>query len=270
MTTPIRLAADHLGLPELTAEERVTYEWQSWVAGMDETAQRRLKAASVLITRCGGLGGPVAMELAAAGVGRLVIAHGGDLKPSDLNRQLLMTHAGIGKPRIDAIVQRLTAFNPRLAITAVAVNVDDHNAAGLVAQADVVVDAAPLFPERFALNRAAVAQGKPLVECAVYDLDAHLTTIIPGRTPCLACLYPEAPPTWKRQFPVFGAVAGTIGCLAAMEVIKLITGLGEPLAGTLLSCDLRGMQFRRLRVARDPGCAVCQGAGASATVPRGS
>ena len=109
----------------------------------------------------------------------------------------------------------------------------------------------------FAMNREAIRQNKPLVECAMYDLEAQLTTVIPGQTPCLACLYPDDPPAWKREFPVFGAVSGAVGCLAAMEAIKIIAGLGQPLAGQLLTSDLRDMTFRRMRIERNPNCAIC-------------
>jgi len=244
-------------LPTLTEEERAIYQWQMWVSGLGEDGQSKLKAASVLISRVGGLGGVVAYELAAAGVGRLVLAHGGNLKPDDLNRQLLQTQDHIGKPRIESIARRLRELNPRLDIVAVGENVTEENAGRLVAQADIVVDAAPLFEERFALNRAAVVQGKPMVECAMYSMEAHVTTILPGRTACLQCLVPEKPADWKRQFPVIGAVSGTAGCIGAVEVIKLLTGIGEPLAGTMLAMDLRTMAFRRVRTARRPDCPVC-------------
>jgi molybdopterin/thiamine biosynthesis adenylyltransferase len=92
----------------------------------------------------------------------------------------------------------------------------------------------------------------------MYDLEAQLTSILPGRTPCLACLYPTNPPAWKREFPVFGAVSGAVGCLGAMEAIKILTGLGEPLAGQLLTCDLRDMTFRKRTIRRDPACRVCR------------
>lgn len=249
--------APESGLPPLSDEERATYEWQFPVAGFDETAQRRLKAASVLVSRVGGLGGVVAQQLAAAGIGRLVLAHGGILRPGDLNRQVLMHHAGLGQPRIDALRDRLAAFNPRLHLDTTAANVDEHNVRALVARADVVVDCAPLFGERYLLNREAVAQRKPMVECAVFDLEFHLTTIIPGETPCLRCLYPEPSSTWTRRFPVLGAVPGTAGALAALEVIKLLTGLAAPLAGRLLVGDLRTLAFRQLRVRRLPGCPDC-------------
>lgn len=241
----------------LTDEERMIYEWQMWTADFGEAGQERLKRASVLVSRCGGLGSVVAYELAAAGVGRLVIAHAGNVKPSDLNRQLLMTHEGLGKSRVASAEQRLRELNPRLEITAVAENVNAENAERLVSEVDLVVDCAPLFEERFLMNREAVRQGKPMVECAMYELEAHITTIQPGRTPCLACLFPERPPTWKREFPVFGAVSGSVGCMGAMEAIKCLAGFGEPLYGELLTYDLRAMRFRKVRIRRNPECAVC-------------
>ena len=241
----------------LTDEERAAYEWQLDVPGFDEAGQERLKGASVLVSRVGGLGSVVAYELAAAGVGRLILAHAGDIRPSDLNRQLLMTHAALGTPRVASAETRLKELNPRLVIDAVPENITSANAARLVGAADLVVDCAPLFEERFAMNREAVHQGKPLVECAMYELHAQITTVLPGQTPCLACLYPQAPPGWKRRFPVFGAVSGTVGCLGAMEAIKVLSGLGEPLAGRLLSMDLRDMQIHMMTLKRRPDCPVC-------------
>ena len=241
----------------LTDEERATYEWQTWIPDLGEEGQEKLKGASVLVSRIGGLGGTVAYQLAAAGVGRLVLAHAGDVNPSDLNRQLLMTHDQLGKPRIESAQRRLNDLNPRLVVVPVAENLSEENVARLVGEVDVVVDCAPLFEERFLMNREAVAQSKPMVECAMYDLQAQLTTIVPRETPCLTCLYPEEPPAWKREFPVLGAVSGAVGCLAATEVIKLIAGLGETLAGKLLTMDLRTMAFRKHSISRRADCAVC-------------
>jgi len=241
----------------LTAEERAIYEWQMWVPGVGEEGQLKLKNASVLVSRVGGLGGLVALELAAAGVGKLVLAHGGVLQPSDLNRQLLQTHDHIGKLRIDSIVRRLKDLNPRCDIIGVPENASEANADALVAQADIVVDAAPMFQERLALNAAVFRAGKPMVECAMHTLDASVTTFVPGKTGCLACYIPEVPPTWKRQFPVFGAVSGTAACIGAMEVIKLITGIGSTLQGELLSMNLDTMQFRKVRLPKRDDCAVC-------------
>ncbi|WCJ59192.1 HesA/MoeB/ThiF family protein [Fontisphaera persica] len=246
-------------LPPLTEEERQRYEWQLWVPGWGEAGQQKLKAATVLISRVGGIGGQVAYQLAAAGVGRLILAHAGPVRLSDLNRQLLMTHDWLGKPRVECAARRLRELNPAVDIVAVPENISEKNVAALVAQAEVVVDAAPLFEERFLMNREAVRQRKPMVECAMYDLTAHVTTILPGQTACLACLCPEKPPDWKREFPVVGAVSGLAGCLGAMEVCKLITGVGEPLRNRLLQCDLRTMAFKTLRTRRAPQCAVCGG-----------
>jgi molybdopterin/thiamine biosynthesis adenylyltransferase len=237
--------------------DRQRYRWQLWVDGFDEAGQERLKGASVLVSRCGGVGGQVAYQLAAAGVGRLVLAHGGVLRLDDLNRQLLMTHDAVGQPRMEVAPRRLRELNPALEVLAVAENVCEANAARLVGEVDLVVDCAPLFAERLLMNREAVRQGKPMVECAMFELEGQLTTIVPGRTPCLACLYPEPPPAWEREFPVFGAVAGTVGSLAAMEAIKVLAGLGEPLEGELLTFDLRDMTFHRSAIKRRPGCRVC-------------
>lgn len=228
-----------------------------WVSGFGEAGQRELKNATVLVSRAGGVGGALALQLAAAGVGRLILAHAGDLRANDLNRQVLMRHDAIGSPRVECAAQRLREFKPSVEVIVVPENISETNAAKLVAEADIVADCAPLFAERFLMNREAVRQRKPMVECAMYELELHVTTILPGCTPCLACLYPEPPPHWKREFPVFGAVAATAGSLGAMEVIKVLSGLGEPLAGKLLTADLRDMTFRRVKIQRRADCAVC-------------
>lgn len=245
-------------LPQLTDDERSRYEWQLWIPDFGEEGQRRLKGTTVLVSRIGGVGGTAAMQLAAAGIGRLILVHGGNLRLDDLNRQLLMTTDWIGKPRVESAVRRLRDLNPHVEIETVNENMSDENAAGLISRCDVIVSAAPLFTERLLMNREAVRQQKPLVDSAMYELEGRLTTILPGRTPCLACLYPESPIHWKREFPVLGPVAATVGCLAAMEVIKLIAGLGQPLTGRLLVFDLRNMSFRTIPIARLPDCPECK------------
>ena len=242
---------------KLTDKERAVYEWQLNVTGFGEEGQEKLKNASVLVSRCGGLGSVVAYELAAAGIGKLILAHGGNVKDSDLNRQILMTDDWLGKPRIESVERRLMELNPRLQVLAVNDNLNDENVQQLVAEADVIVDAAPLFRERFLMNSEAVKQQKPLVDCAMYELELQITTIIPGKTPCLACLYPEEPKEWKRRFPVFGAVSGTVACMGAMEAIKLISGMGEPLAGRLFTMDLRDMTFFTTQIKQNPKCSCC-------------
>jgi molybdopterin/thiamine biosynthesis adenylyltransferase len=244
-------------LPELTPDEQHRYRWQFSLRDFGEEGQRRLKQSTVLISRIGGVGGTIAMQLAAAGVGRLVLAHAGNLRLDDLNRQVLMTTDGIGKPRIDSAVRTLQAINPHVQLETVAENISEQNAAALVERCDVVASAAPLFSERLLMNREAVRQHKPLVDGAMYDLEGRLTTIVPGQTPCLACLYPETPPNWKREFPVISPIASTVGCLASMEVIKLLAGLGQPLTGKLLTFDLRDMSFHTIAISRRANCPVC-------------
>jgi molybdopterin/thiamine biosynthesis adenylyltransferase len=241
----------------LTDEERVIYQWQLWVDGFGESGQLRLKNASVLVSRCGGVGGTLAFQLAAAGVGRIILAHAGNLRPDDLNRQLLMSHAGLGQSRVEQAARRLREFNPHVEIVPIWENVSEANVTRLVEQADLIASCAPLFSERLLLNRAAVEQKKPLVDCAMYQLEGQLTTVLPGKGPCLACLYPTEPEAWKRQFPVFGAVAGTVASLGALEAIKVLAGLGEPLIGKMLVCDLAEMSFRKLQIQRNDACPVC-------------
>lgn len=233
---------------ELTSEEQEVYSWQLDVRDFGHAGQLRLKNASVLISRVGGLGSVVAYELAAAGVGRLILAHAGDVQPSDLNRQLLMTHDWIGKPRIESATRRLKQLNPRLEVVSIAENVTAENADRLVSTVDCVVDAAPMFQERLAMNDAAQARSIPVVEAAMYELDATLTVIHPPETAAFRDWVPDVPQNWKRRFPVFGAVSGTVGSLAAMEAIKLIAGFGEPLKNRLLRLDLRSMRFHTIQL----------------------
>ncbi len=168
-----------------------------------------------------------------------------------------MSHAGLGQPRAEQAAQRLRELNPFIQVEAVAENISEGNAARLVGSVDVVVACAPLFEERLLMNREAVRQGKALVDCAMYEFEGQITTVLPGRTPCLACLYPCAPPAWKRAFPVFGAVAGTVGSLGAVEAIKLLAGLGDTLSSRLLTFDLAAMEFSTMSIHRRPDCAIC-------------
>jgi molybdopterin/thiamine biosynthesis adenylyltransferase len=241
----------------LTPEERAVYEWQLWVDGFGSAGQQKLKQTTALISRVGGLGGPLAYALCAAGIGKLILAHGGNTKPSDLNRQITQTHGWLGKPRVESSQIRLQELNPRVEIEAVNANVDVTNAADLVSRADIVFDCAPLFQERFLMNQECVRQEKPLIEAAMFDMEGQLTTIIPGKTPCLSCIYPEFPAQWKREFPVFGAVSGVVANLAALEGIKLVAGFGTLLTGTMLFYDTRRMDFRKVTLRRRSDCPVC-------------
>lgn len=240
----------------LTPDELERYSWQQSVAGFGTHGQRRLKSAAVLVSRVGGVGGAAATYLAAAGVGRLVLAHAGDLRRNDLNRQTLMSTPGIGRPRVGQAAERLRSLNPHVVVETVPENATVDNAARLVARCDLVVSAAPLFAERLILNAEAVRQGRPLVDAAMYDAEARLMSVLPGGS-CLACLYPAPPPHWRREFPVLGAVAGTVGALAALEAIKILTGCGPPLAGRLWTLDTAAMTCRTLTIPARRECPVC-------------
>ena len=244
----------------LTEEEKATYEWQIWVKDFGIEGQEKLKKSTALVSRVGGLGSPVAYALAAAGIGKLVLAHGGEVKHSDLNRQILMTHDWLGKPRVESAVRRLKELNPRLEIEGISENMSEQNASALVGKADIVFDCAPLFQERFAMNSACVEQRKPLIDAAMYGMEGQLTTILPGKTPCLACIYPSFPAVWKREFPVFGAVSGVVANLAVCEGIKVLAGFGTLLTGTMLYYDTKYMEFRKLKLKKNENCPICGGA----------
>lgn len=242
----------------LTDEEKSIYQWQMWTDGVGEAGQVKLKNSTVLISRCGGLGSVVAYELAAAGVGRLILAHAGNIKPSDLNRQLLMTYDGLGSPRVDSAEKRLKDLNPRIEIVKLRENMSPELADTWVPQADVCVSAAPLFEERFALNDACVKANRPLVDCAMYDMEASITTFPAGGDPCLRCLTPDPPEYWKREFPVFGATSGTVACLGALETIKLITGVGTPLYNRIIRMEFRDMVFKEFSLKSLARCPACR------------
>ena len=241
----------------LTDEDRATYAWQFDVPGFGEPGQEELKNCTALVSRIGGLGGPLAFSLAAAGVGKLILAHAGDLKPSDLNRQILMKREGLGNSRCESAVETLHRFKPEIEVVAVPENICESNAADLVDRADIVFSCAPLFEERLLMNRECVVQNKPLVDSAMFNLEGQVTVVVPGRTPCLACLYPEQPPHWKRRFPVIGAVSALIGNIGAMEGLKLIADFGESSAGHMLLVDTASMRLDRVALKRRSDCAVC-------------
>lgn len=241
----------------LTELDRRIYEWQLSVPGFGEAGQAKLRRATALISRVGGLGGPLAFSLAAAGLGRLILAHGGDLRLDDLNRQILMRYEGVGKARTESISATLCAFNPHIAVEVVPENISESNASALVARADIVFGAAPLFEERLLLNRECVRQGKPLIDCAMFNLEGRVIPILPGKTPCLACLYPEPPPHWNRVFPVLGAVSALAANIGALEGLKLLAGFGEVNLGRMIYFDAAAMRFQTIALKRNPGCAVC-------------
>jgi molybdopterin/thiamine biosynthesis adenylyltransferase len=245
---------------ELTDRDRDTFKRQIDIPGFGEEAQRKLKNSSALVTRVGGLGGPLALYLAMAGVGKLLLVHPGKLTWSNLNRQILMRHDFVGRPRVECATELFERLHPACEVVAINEEANDTNVREWVSQVDIVCDSPPSFEERHALNKACVELRKPMIEAAMYGMEGTLTSIVPGETPCLACLVPEKPDWWETYgFPVLGAVSGALGCLAAIEAIKLLTGFGEPLKGQMLSYDANSMDFYKFPVARRPDCPVCGG-----------
>lgn len=259
----MNISADYLNpletamLPPLTPTELDRYRRQIMLPGFGEKAQQRLKSATAMVTGVGGLGGTAALYLAVAGIGKLILVRGGDLRLDDLNRQVLMSHDWLGQPRVFKAKQTLQSLNPDVEIEAVHDYVTSLNVNRLVSSADIVLDCSHNFEERDLVNAACVHWQTPMVEAAMNDMEAYLTTIIPHQTPCLSCLYPEKP-TWDRWgFGVLGAVSGTLACLTALEAIKVITGCAQPLAGQLLTMDLATLEFAKRRPYKDPHCPIC-------------
>jgi molybdopterin-synthase adenylyltransferase len=241
----------------LTPTEIERYHRQMMLPNFGEAGQKKLRQATVLVTGVGGLGGTAALYLAVAGVGRLVLARGGDLRQDDMNRQILMTDDWVGKPRVLKAKETLSAINPDVEIEAIPEYVTPENVDSLVLQSDVTLDCAHNFDERDLLNAASVRWRKPMVEAAMNGMEAYLTTIIPGETPCLSCIFPEKPDWDRRSFGVLGAVSGTLACLTALEAIKVITGWEKPLLSELLTMDLGRLNFAKRRPYHDPNCPVC-------------
>jgi molybdopterin/thiamine biosynthesis adenylyltransferase len=241
------------------------FDRQLGVAGIGPTEQSRLRESVVLVAGIGGVGGAVATYLAAAGVGRLVLVHPGELEEPDLNRQTLMQPVDVGRSRVQAAAGTLHRHYPDVEVRAHDCPVADPRLPELVAAADVVVDARHNFPERYLLNRLCRDRAVPEVVAAMDGTHLQVMTSVPGG-PCWRCLFPVQDPDWQPLgFRVLGAVAGTAGCLAAAEVVKLITGAGSPLSGRLLFGDLWEMEFRTVGVERRPGCPDCDPARAVAS-----
>ncbi len=241
----------------LTPTEIERYRRQMMLPDIGESGQIRLKNTTALVTGVGGLGGTAALYLAVAGVGKLILVRGGNLQRDDLNRQILMTDDWVGKPRVFKAQETLTQLNPDIKIEAVCEYVSRENIDALVQQSDIALDCAFDFQERDLLNAACIRWEKPMVEAAMNAMEAYLTTIVPGQTPCLTCLFPEKPEWDRWGFGVLGAVSGTLACLAALEAIKLVTGLGKPLLGQLLTLDLAQAKFAKHRTYHDLDCPVC-------------
>ncbi len=231
------------------------YNRQMMLAGWGEAGQLKIKNASVFIAGAGGLGSPVALYLAAAGLGEIRICDDDSVELSNLNRQILHTDNRMGQSKALSAEQTLNEMNPSLAIKSFGERLDETNAARIIGQPDIVVDCLDNYPTRYLLNDYCVKHHIPLVHAAIWGLIGQITFIQSPETPCLKCIIPEAPP--KEVFPVLGATPGVIGSLQAMETLKYLTGIGECLKGRLLIFDGDNMSFETIKVKRRPGCSVC-------------
>lgn len=227
------------------------------LAGIGGPGQQRLARARVLIVGLGGVGGPAAQYLAAAGVGTLGLIDDDTVALSNLQRQVLFATPDIGRLKVEAGAERLTALNPGVAIEVFPDHLTEANAADHVTGWDVVIDGTDDFATRFAVNAACVAAGAPLVSGALGRWDGQVG-VFTGR-PCYRCLVPDIPPDAETcaRVGVVGALAGLVGALCALEAIKLVAGAGAPLTGRLMLHDGLTGRARTVEVAADPDCPVC-------------
>lgn len=224
--------------------------------------QERLLASRALVIGAGGLGSPVALYLASAGVGRLTLCDSDAVDLTNLQRQILHRTESVGKKKVDSARETLASINPEVNVVALAERVDEERLLALAAEHDVVVDGSDNFATRIAANRACVRLRKPLVSGAAVRFDGQVTVFDLRRpeAPCYACLFPEHGENEDMRCAVMGVLApltGIVGAIQAAETLKLLTGAGETLAGRLLLIDALAMNVRTVRIVRDAGCAVC-------------
>lgn len=251
---------------QLSERELERYRRQLMLSGYTPEHQRRLKDATALVAGIGGLGGTAAAYLAVAGIGGMKFAHYGNLTLSNMNRQVLMRHDWIGKSRVTQGMKTIEGMNPDVNVEIFNERTTADNIHRLLEGVDIALSARPNFRERRILNEACVKRGIPMVEAAMNDMEGYLFNVIPGETPCLNCLYPEDDPDWEELgFPVLGAVSGMLGCIMALEAIKLLTGFGKPLVSKMLLLDTLDMEFRKFRIKRDVRCKICGGTAYTAT-----
>jgi adenylyltransferase/sulfurtransferase len=223
--------------------------------------QKRLKAASVLLIGAGGLGSPLALYLAAAGVGRIGLVDFDVVDFSNLQRQVLHGTPDVGRPKLQSARDKLLAINPEVRLDLHETKVTSANALSLIGPYDVVIDGTDNFPTRYLVNDACVLLRKPNVYGSIFRFDGQASVFHPGQGPCYRCLYPEPPPPGEvpscAEGGVLGILPGLIGCIQATEAVKLILGRGSPLVGRLLLYDALQMSFREFKVRRNPRCPIC-------------
>lgn len=223
--------------------------------------QEKLLSGKVLIIGTGGLGSPVALYLAAAGVGKLGIVDSDNVEISNLQRQIVHSTPSIGKPKVESAAERLTALNPDVKIVPYNMRVTSGNIMDLLKDYDMVVDCADNFPTRYLVNDACVLSKKPLSHAGMFGFEGQAITILPGKSACYRCLFPEPPPPGLvpscQEAGILGAVAGVIGVMQANEALKYLMEIGNLLTGRLLVFNALEASFRTVKVRRNPECPVC-------------
>ena len=260
MITP-DLIGDRASSVTLTPAEIQRYARHLIMPEVAMAGQKRLKAAKVLCIGTGGLGAPLSLYLAAAGVGTLGLADFDVVDVSNLQRQVIHFTSDVGRPKIDSAEEKLRAINPDLIVRRHEYAVDSSNALELFADYDVIVDGTDNFPTRYLVNDACVLLGKPNVYGSIFRFDGQATVFHPPHGPCYRCLYPEPPPPDLvpncAEGGVLGILPGLIGVIQATETVKLILGTGKPLVGRLLLYDALEMTFREMKVRKNPRCPIC-------------
>ena len=253
---------------ELSEEELVRYSRQIVLREVGGSGQLRLRAASVAVVGAGGLGSPVVLYLAAAGVGRLTIIDDDRVALDNLQRQVLHETAAVGEPKAHSAGRRVAALNPEVSVRTVERRLDAANAAELLAGHDVVVDGSDNFSTKFAVNDACVRLGICAVVGGVIRYEGQVVVVPPG-APCYRCLFGEEPAAGLvpscRAAGVLGAVAGMVGCLQASEALRHLLGTGDAQGGRVLLLDALRPRLRAVPFPRDPGCPACAGAEVTAT-----
>ncbi len=254
-------ATSDVGRPELTSDEYQRYARHLILPEVGLAGQRRLKGARVLLVGAGGLGSPIGLYLAAAGVGHLGLVEFDAVDASNLQRQVLHGTKDVGRPKLDSARERLADLNPGVHVEGYATRLDRTNALELVKAHDLVVDGTDNFATRYLTNDACVLTGKPNVYGSVFRFEGQASVFATAEGPCYRCLYPEPPPPGLvpscAEGGVLGVLPGLVGLIQATEAIKLILGVGDLLVGRLLLVDALAMQFRQVKVRKDPRCPAC-------------
>jgi adenylyltransferase/sulfurtransferase len=247
---------------DFTEDQVLRYARHIILPNIGGDGQRKLMEAKVLVIGAGGLGSPTAMYLAAAGVGTLGVVDFDRVELSNLQRQLLHDTDDVGRHKVDSARERLQSLNPNVNVVAHDILLTSANAFDILRPYDVVVDGSDNFPVRYLVNDATQMLGKPLVYGSIYQFEGQASVFLPGpETPCYRCLFPNPPPPGTvpscAEAGVFGVLPGIIGSIQAVEAIKLVVGIGEPLVGKLLLFDALAMEFTTVKLKWDPDCPVC-------------